>query len=475
MTLLVVDCSKYQAERPDPLDLATAQAAGFTVVNIALDQGRAEDVLPPWARTYADTARSIGMGISTYRWLDSRMSGRDSARRAYDRILSLGGPVGMAHVVDCEDNASEQTLRDYLTTMTGLLGRPVAVYSGRWWLKPRGWQVADLSPYLWAAPSAGYLPSYPGDGSPHWTVDYGGHQTLAVMQYAVAPLPGTGACSLSAIRDLRVWEVLTGEAVPVAWFLNRALSNFRTAVNAKYPRRDKGTDGTIGDAAHAGTSSDHNPDPDGSVDAWDMDVDLNGIGQPYAADVERLKAVFQAHESSQYWIHNDQICSRNDGWKRRSYAYAGPGRNKHDKHVHWNTRSSHENSAAPWVLPGGDDMAFPDDPTAMALAFRMDALMAGADNVRGGPYVGEQMWTVRAIKELQAAAAADATRDAVTLAAIQALAAGGTSVDTAAVIARINAVAADESATVAALHAEVASLRAALAEAARAAADAYDA
>jgi hypothetical protein len=146
----------------------------------------------------------------------------------------------------------------------------------------------------------------------------------------------------------------------MAWYLNPALTNFRNAVNAKYPGRDKGTDGTIGDRAHAGTNSDHNPDSDGSVDAWDMDVDLNGVGKPYTADVERLKAVFQEHESSQYWIHNGQIASRSTGWQRRRYT----GSNRHDKHVHWNTRSSHENSNAPWVLtpppattstPQGDD------------------------------------------------------------------------------------------------------------------------
>lgn len=160
--------------------------------------------------------------------------------------------------------------------------------------------------------------------------------------------------------DVNAWRtdetglaaLLTGGSMP-DWFVNRALTNFRNAVNAKYPRRDTGTDGTKGDRAHAATTSDHNPDPDGSVDAWDMDVDLNGVGQPYAADVEALKRVFQAHESAQYWIHNDVICSRKDGWKRRSYAYAGPGRNRHGKHVHWNTRQSHENSNAPWILDGG--------------------------------------------------------------------------------------------------------------------------
>jgi hypothetical protein len=139
------------------------------------------------------------------------------------------------------------------------------------------------------------------------------------------------------------------------WQLNPALTRFRDAVNARYgARRDMESDGTIGDRAHASRSSDHNPDDDGSVDAWDMDVDVNGRGRPYAADVEALKKVFQAHESSSYWIHNDQIAKRSEGWVRRSYAYAGPSRNRHTQHVHWNTRQSHEGSTAPWILE--DDM-----------------------------------------------------------------------------------------------------------------------
>jgi hypothetical protein len=138
----------------------------------------------------------------------------------------------------------------------------------------------------------------------------------------------------------------------VAWYLNRALTNFRNAVNAAYPNRDKASDGTIGDEAHQSTNSDHNPDADGSVDAWDMDVNLRSGDD--AAAIAVLKRVFQAHPSSKYWIHNDQICFRSEGWRPRSYSYAGPNRNKHTQHVHWNTRESYEDSTAPWNLE--DDM-----------------------------------------------------------------------------------------------------------------------
>lgn len=253
MTLLIVDVSRHQVERPDPLDLAKAKAAGMNVVNVQLDRGRQQDVLPDWALGYVVAARTLGMGVSTYRWLDSRTPGRDSALRAYERMLLLGGPTGMAHVVDCEEDASEQTLRDYVTTMVGLLGRPIAVYTGDWWWTARNWEVAGLTPYLHAAPNAGYLSAYPGDDSPHWRAGYGGWPNLSLMQYAVQPLPGTGNCSLSAIRDPAVWGTLIG--APLMTYADPALVDARTyLISRGIPGN---AIGIVGDQSHRSTGGYH--------------------------------------------------------------------------------------------------------------------------------------------------------------------------------------------------------------------------
>jgi hypothetical protein len=179
------------------------------------------------------------------------------------------------------------------------------------------------------------------------------------------------------------------------WYLNPALTRFRTAVNRRYgARRDLESDGTIGDRAHQNTSSDHNEDADGSVDAWDMDVDLNGRGRPNAEDIEALKRVFEAHPSSSYWIHNDQIAKRSNGWRRESYVYAGPNRNRHTKHVHWTTRQSHETSTAAWILE--DDMT-PDE----LLNTRIDSPSLGsrtfADWLKGGQSAANKVDALAAV------------------------------------------------------------------------------
>lgn len=128
----------------------------------------------------------------------------------------------------------------------------------------------------------------------------------------------------------------------MAWYLNRALTNLRNEVNAQWPSRDKTSDGTIGDLLHQNTTSDHNPDRDGSVDAWDMDID--------GVDVWKIINQFEKHEASRYWIYDRQIASRSNNWKRERYT----GSNPHDKHVHFNTREGYEDSNKPWGIKEDD-------------------------------------------------------------------------------------------------------------------------
>jgi hypothetical protein len=59
----------------------------------------------------------------------------------------------------------------------------------------------------------------------------------------------------------------------MTWKLAAAAVTLRDQVNKRYPRRDRASDGTIGDQAHRRRISDHNPDKSGYVMALDLDED----------------------------------------------------------------------------------------------------------------------------------------------------------------------------------------------------------
>lgn len=111
-------------------------------------------------------------------------------------------------------------------------------------------------------------------------------------------------------------------------------------LNRAWPMRDRRSDGWIGDAAHRGRPSDHNPDADGSVNALDADVD--GI------DVELVKRKAEAHPSVAYWIHAGQIAHRSNGFRPQRYY----GANSHHAHVHISVYHGdrYEDDRRPWGL-----------------------------------------------------------------------------------------------------------------------------
>ncbi len=55
------------------------------------------------------------------------------------------------------------------------------------------------------------------------------------------------------------------------------LAGLRREINAHWPHRDKKSDGWIGDSAHQGRKSDHNPDDRGVVHAIDVDTRTHGF------------------------------------------------------------------------------------------------------------------------------------------------------------------------------------------------------
>ena len=74
MTDFLIDLASYQ----DGINLQVVKSAGFTKVNVKLSQGN----WYKWgnAQNYINQARNLGMGISTFHWLDNTDSGGNQAK-----------------------------------------------------------------------------------------------------------------------------------------------------------------------------------------------------------------------------------------------------------------------------------------------------------------------------------------------------------------------------------------------------------
>ncbi len=107
-------------------------------------------------------------------------------------------------------------------------------------------------------------------------------------------------------------------------------------VNFRHPRRDKWSDGAIGDDSHATRFSDHNPDGSGWVHAVDIDATLqHAMGSGPVGDLLIRVLLHQARTGkisgpAHYFIYRGRIYSSSTGWQPRIYT----GTNKHDSHVH---------------------------------------------------------------------------------------------------------------------------------------------
>jgi hypothetical protein len=136
-----------------------------------------------------------------------------------------------------------------------------------------------------------------------------------------------------------------------------ACQTFVAELDRAYPGRGTGSDGSLASSSHtaANPTSDHERGPAGSpspgkVDAVDI-TDALVPGDDAASERAMYGDViprFQAHAGSHYWIHDDMICFRSEGWQPRSYAYAGPKRNRHTRHCHFNwaeTSAAHHNTS----------------------------------------------------------------------------------------------------------------------------------
>ena len=114
----------------------------------------------------------------------------------------------------------------------------------------------------------------------------------------------------------------------MAWRLAKSLEVLRNQINAQWPVRDKSNDGTIGDASHQATTSDHNPNAAGVVTAMDITRDV-AHGLDSRAVAQQL--LDSRDPRIKYIISDGQICNSTvSPWVWRKYTGADP----HDHHFH---------------------------------------------------------------------------------------------------------------------------------------------
>lgn len=118
-----------------------------------------------------------------------------------------------------------------------------------------------------------------------------------------------------------------------AWRLAPVLHTLRAEVDAAWPRRSTASDGTIGDAAHQARESDHNPNRQGVVRAWDLTRDdVHGPHLPLLAEWLRQfgRRGSDRLQRGSYIILDGRICGFSSMWNWSRYTGADP----HTTHMH---------------------------------------------------------------------------------------------------------------------------------------------
>jgi uncharacterized protein YgiM (DUF1202 family) len=175
----------------------------------------------------------------------------------------------------------------------------------------------------------------------------------------------------------------------MSWRLAKSLETLRAQVNARWPKRSKSSDGTIGDAAHSARRSDHNPNAAGVVCALDITHDPT-----HGPNARKLAEALVASRDPRikYLISNAQMCLSYPANGYPSWTWRPYSGNAHRQHMHISVqpeRARYDSTLA-WnldALPGAPVHDL--QPTA-----QRGVVTATALNLRNGPELTEPILSV---------------------------------------------------------------------------------
>lgn len=221
----------------------------------------------------------------------------------------------------------------------------------------------------------------------------------------------------------------------MSWRLASSLTTLRNQVNAAYPNRSKVSDGTIGDAAHASSASDHNVNRNGVVCALDLTHDpANGFDAHALAEHLRVNR----HPNLRYVISNARIAGywNNWQWEKSSGHYQhchisvgthnvsdGQTYDNYDSTQAWDIGINKEETMSPyelnllaqiaWNKPVTGSDKFVKDYTGKSVQGTLEDVLKSADNVnqrtKANNYEKQLKAKDQRIKELEAQISGKAT------------------------------------------------------------------
>lgn len=159
----------------------------------------------------------------------------------------------------------------------------------------------------------------------------------------------------------------------------------RDQVNQAFPKRDKRTDGWLGDKSHQARPSDHNPDSQGWVHAIDIDEDFlgPGKGQKLASEFadQLIKLAREGKDGGRlkYVVYENRVAS---GTYANKYWVWRSGNWGHTAHIHVSFTSKADKDGSKFDLPilNGKEPPKPKPPAIDKKYPGLEFLQAGMKN-----------------------------------------------------------------------------------------------